>query len=131
MKENERTEKERNNETIPCFLCGNSLEIKRSKRNKPYFICDPCGVQAFIRREKGIQTLGKMAAQGKLPGNSLNVAALLNRLAELREKHREIQERKGLFYFLAENNDLDLATAALEREIDEVRGILAEASKYK
>jgi len=40
-------------EKIPCFLCGYSIEVKNTVKGKPYFICDPCGLQAFIRITKG------------------------------------------------------------------------------
>jgi hypothetical protein len=42
---------------IPCFLCGRKLEKKMSKVLKPYFVCDPCGIQIFVRRKKGIELL--------------------------------------------------------------------------
>jgi len=34
--------------TLPCFICGKEVDIRLSKRNKPYMVCD-CGVQIFIR----------------------------------------------------------------------------------
>jgi DNA-directed RNA polymerase subunit RPC12/RpoP len=40
---------------IPCFLCGRKLET--SKSWKPYFVCDPCGIQIFVRGKKGIELL--------------------------------------------------------------------------
>lgn len=43
--------------SLPCFLCGRKLETRMSKHNKPYFVCDPCGIQLFIRREQGIKRL--------------------------------------------------------------------------
>lgn len=39
---------------FPCFLCGDLKEIRIDKNKKPYFICDPCGTQAFIRGKRGI-----------------------------------------------------------------------------
>ncbi len=42
---------------IPCFLCGRKLEKRTSKRKKPYFCCDFCGVQTFVRRKSGIERL--------------------------------------------------------------------------
>jgi len=42
---------------LPCFLCGKRLDKRTDKNNKPYFICNPCGMQVFIRRELGIQKL--------------------------------------------------------------------------
>jgi len=44
-------------EKIPCFLCGNQIEVKNTIKGKPYFICDLCGLQTFIRRARGIEKL--------------------------------------------------------------------------
>src|SRR5439155_20869134 len=43
---------------IPCLLCGKELEKRiTKKKGKPYFVCDPCGIQLFIRRKQGIERL--------------------------------------------------------------------------
>jgi hypothetical protein len=43
---------------LPCILCGRRLEKRTSRKNeKPYFVCDPCGIQLFIRRKQGIERL--------------------------------------------------------------------------
>ena len=34
---------------FPCPLCGAGLPILASKRKKPYFTCNACGVQVFVR----------------------------------------------------------------------------------
>ncbi|HEX2715091.1 MAG TPA: hypothetical protein VHM88_23125 [Candidatus Acidoferrales bacterium] len=40
-----------------CFLCGGRVEIKISKKNRPYFHCLDCYVQCFIRGDAGIRRL--------------------------------------------------------------------------
>ncbi len=42
---------------FPCPLCEKDLNIKLSKKNKPYIICDYCGIQLFIRKQEGIKKL--------------------------------------------------------------------------
>jgi len=42
---------------LPCFLCGRKLEKRTTKRGKPYFVCDRCGIQLFIRGRQGIERL--------------------------------------------------------------------------
>ncbi|MCK4782436.1 MAG: hypothetical protein KAV87_01700 [Desulfobacteraceae bacterium] len=37
---------------IPCWLCGSPVEVKNTKRNKPYLICEGCGLQTFVRHSK-------------------------------------------------------------------------------
>lgn len=39
---------------LPCFLCTTKLEKRIDKNGKPYFVCNPCGIQLFVRREHGI-----------------------------------------------------------------------------
>lgn len=46
-----------NSHSIPCLLCGAQLNQRTDKNGKPYFVCDPCGVQLFIRRKAGIERL--------------------------------------------------------------------------
>jgi len=45
------------NETLPCPLCEEELDIKISEKGKPYVVCDICGVQLFVRRPEGIKRL--------------------------------------------------------------------------
>src|SRR2546430_10895565 len=47
---------------LPCLLCGNKLEKRTDKNEKPYFVCDPCGIQLFVRRKQGIERLDKFIA---------------------------------------------------------------------
>src|SRR5437868_4200396 len=42
---------------LPCLLCGKKLPKRTDKNHKPYFVCDPCGIQLFIRRKQGIELL--------------------------------------------------------------------------
>ncbi len=41
---------------LPCLICGNEVEVRLSKKNKPYLVCD-CGVQVFVRYGKAEQLL--------------------------------------------------------------------------
>ena len=51
---------------FPCPLCGAGLPILTSKRQKPYFTCNLCGVQVFVRGKAGISRLNEMANSGIL-----------------------------------------------------------------
>ncbi len=50
---------------INCFLCQRLLEVRTSKKNKPYLVCDDCGIQVFLRVEKGMKRLERLL-QGKV-----------------------------------------------------------------
>ena len=50
--------KELRNKRFPCPLCEFKQEIRISeKNNKPYIVCDYCGVQLFIRKKEGVNKL--------------------------------------------------------------------------
>ena len=42
---------------VRCFLCSGQLQIRLTKKNRPYWICNDCGTQVFIRGDKGIARL--------------------------------------------------------------------------
>ncbi|MGD1019616.1 MAG: hypothetical protein ABSA12_09880 [Verrucomicrobiia bacterium] len=113
---------------IPCFLCGNGLEVRTSKRRKPYFICDPCGVQVFIRREGGIARLDKLLQSvsgltvdfSNAQGGVANLLGQINQLAELKAKLVEVQNRQGFMEFLTGDGSMALAEKAIKKEIAEI-----------
>ena len=45
---------------LPCFLCAAKLDKRTDKNLKPYFVCNPCGIQLFVRRPHGIKLLDKL-----------------------------------------------------------------------
>lgn len=122
---------------IPCFLCGNGLEVKNSKRGKPYFICEPCGVQVFIRREKGISRLNELLKSiGKnavnysgAQGRVFDLVAQINRLAELKGKLKEIQDKKGFMEFLTGDGSMALAEKVIVQEIQAIENQLKNRLK--
>ena len=40
---------------FPCSICGAPLDVRYTKKGKPYVICDSCGVQMFVRNGEGIR----------------------------------------------------------------------------
>jgi DNA-directed RNA polymerase subunit RPC12/RpoP len=45
---------------LPCFLCHKQLDLRISKTQKPYFICEECGMQIFVRGKRGIKRLEQL-----------------------------------------------------------------------
>jgi hypothetical protein len=81
--------------SMECFLCGGPVEIKISKKSRPYFHCLDCYLQCFIRGDKGIWRLAKLlqgdhdedtAAAAVLP-NFLEPPRIAARAAEKDESH--------------------------------------------
>ena len=48
---------------FPCPLCDATLEIGTTKKQKPYMICEPCGLQIFVRYQKGIERLAELSGR--------------------------------------------------------------------
>lgn len=48
---------------VKCFLCGRWPDVRISKKGRPYFVCDPCGMQVFVRGDKGIERLKKQVRE--------------------------------------------------------------------
>ena len=121
---------------IPCFLCGIELEVRHSKRDKPYLICDPCGVQIFIRREKGIDLLKGLLnflsqKETALYGLGVGVPrlfVLINQLEVLEEKRKNIESKVSVLDWLDPKNGSSEAIQVLEREIQKIRKALTNLS---
>ena len=45
---------------IPCFLCNEELEQRKDRNSHPYFVCDSCQVQVFVRGRQGIKKLREL-----------------------------------------------------------------------
>lgn len=69
------TEKKR---LFPCPVCGEGLEVRESKKGKPYVVCNGCGVQMFVRTEPGIRRFEKLVAEAE----ARNIWARLNDLEQ-------------------------------------------------
>ena len=51
---------------LPCPTCFKDLPQRTSRKNKPYFVCESCGVQVFVRFEKGIERLRQIGVTRRL-----------------------------------------------------------------
>jgi hypothetical protein len=79
---------------LPCFLCTTKLEKRTDKNGKPYFVCNPCGIQLFVRREHGIKLLEKLirdCEKNEIPFRQraqeiFKISALLTEITELRKQ---------------------------------------------
>lgn len=71
----------RDTKWFPCPVCLKPLDVRMSKRKKPYVICSPCGVQMFIRERAGIATFNDLVEQGRKEN-------MLARLAQLEQRYR-------------------------------------------
>jgi hypothetical protein len=53
------------NNSLPCTLCTQPLEQRADKNGKPYFVCDECGTQFFVRGARGKERLLALLSRAK------------------------------------------------------------------
>src|ERR1700676_1571194 len=87
---------------LPCFLCGKELEQRTAKSGKPYFVCDPCGTQFFVRRKQGIEKLAYLFRTIREHNLALRhhgqrlfeISATLNELSEVGSPYHGCPQRR-------------------------------------
>src|SRR5437868_5552536 len=90
-------------DSLPCFLCGDWLEQRIAKSGKPYFVCDTCGTQFFVRKKEGITRLGAVVEQLRKSGLTGAKPALLpaiqQKLSEIEGLKKEIKRQEDAMGF--------------------------------
>jgi transcription elongation factor Elf1 len=66
---------------FPCPVCTEPRDVRETKKSKPYLICDPCGVQVFVRGPAGIGEFNRLLQRTNNDG-------LLGRLKEMEQLYR-------------------------------------------
>ena len=119
---------------IPCFLCGKQLTKRIDKNEKPYFICDPCGAQIFVRRRQGIDNLSELIRT--LRGRDLPFrehAQVLYQiqavLAEIRGIKKEIKTLDSVFSVFSNDKDRRRTRKLLRARIDHLLSELEEIAR--
>jgi transposase-like protein len=64
---------------FPCPLCGEGLDVRETKKKKPYVVCDPCGIQLFVRGERGIRQFEQLVEKGQSDNFWAKIEALKER----------------------------------------------------
>jgi DNA-directed RNA polymerase subunit RPC12/RpoP len=106
-------------QVLPCFLCGRNLEKRTTKRRKPYFVCDGCGIQLFVRGKQGIEKLDQFfrnAAQAEIPYQQHaqhfhEMQAILKEIDDVQQAINKL----GISYFFSEEK-LRIRNALLKRK---------------
>src|SRR5687768_12672205 len=103
--------------TFPCPLCMSDLDLRRSRANKPYCVCNSCGVQVFFRGKKGIARLGEFTTHGGIgpvPTEFANAGAVFAHLERLRAYRNDLDDKRPLIF---SDKDLENAILATDFEI--------------
>jgi len=119
-------------QSLPCLLCVDQLEKRTDKNGKPYFVCNPCGIQLFVRRPHGIKLLEKLlsdAAKNELPFKHraeevYKIQALLTEIDGVKKQIERLQSQiKFLFPDEAKVRACNLLKTKLEnlfKELEEL-----------
>jgi len=80
---------------FPCPICGEGLEVRSSKKAKPYVICNACGVQLFVRTEPGIRKFETLVANAEAEN-------IWERLKKLEGQYRKKCPKCGKAFWVSE-----------------------------
>src|SRR3954463_10407074 len=97
---------------IFCFLCSQELGLRRDKNKKPYFVCDPCGVQIFVRGRQGIENLDQLIETLKerdfpFKKHSRTLHEIQATLTEMRGLEKELESLDSVFDVLASDKNIE------------------------
>ena len=91
---------------LPCILCGRKLDQRTDKNGKPYFTCDPCGTQFFIRRKRGMEKLEELIHELNKHGLAIaqraqslyEIRAILSEIDGLNSEIEKLDSQIGFFF---------------------------------
>jgi len=78
---------------FPCPLCTRGLDIRETKKDKPYVICDPCGMQLFVRNDTGIALFERLV-------DGAEERHIWQRLEELQQQYRKKCPECGRMFWI-------------------------------
>ena len=108
---------------LPCLLCGAKLERRTDKNLKSYFVCNPCGIQFFVRKEHGIELLEKLmreVAKNEIPFKQradqiFKIQALLTEITGVKQ---QIERLKSQIKFVFGDKDTIRACNLLKTKLE-------------
>ena len=119
---------------LPCILCGKKLDQRTDKNGKPYFTCDPCGTQFFVRRKQGIEKLEELIRELDKRGLSITqraqsfyeIQAILSEIDGLKCEIEKLDAQIGFFFV---DEDKVQARKSLKTRVQGLLMELEEISK--
>src|SRR5271157_3305857 len=108
---------------LPCFLCGEELDQRTDKNRHLYFVCDPCGMQIFVRRRQGIENLAQLIATLRAHDFPFRQHALVLHeiqavLTEIRGLKKELKALEGVLNIFSEDEHEERTRELLNRRIE-------------
>lgn len=117
-------------QAFPCPICGTGLDIRLSRKGKPYCVCDSCGIQMFFRGKTGIHRLRKildarMLIVGK-ESETDQALVLYNHIQQLRGRKKQLEAKQGL---ILRDEALASTIRAVDKQIERVQGELEKLGR--
>jgi uncharacterized Zn finger protein len=107
---------------FPCPLCGASMPIRLTRKQKPYCHCLSCMLQIFFRGKIAIHRLEKIIQSGILvSGDDSSVheaITLYNRVQLLKTQKLKLEEKRSLLF---SDEDLENAISVVQNEIERLQ----------
>lgn len=108
---------------IPCFLCSQELAQRKDKNEKPYFICDPCGVQIFVRGRQGVKNLAQLIETLKekdfpFREHARTLYRIQAVLTEIRGIEKEIRSLQSILDVVSPGKNKQRASKFLNKRIE-------------
>ncbi len=112
------TENVKYNRYFPCPVCKEMIPVKDTKNLKPYFICNDCGMQLFVRGKEGIKKFNSLVSE---LGKDFTTKELINKINYfdlLKNKLEEIKNKKPI---IGDDFDLNLQEKIIKKEMNKLR----------
>jgi hypothetical protein len=128
---------ETSSQIIPCFLCQQDIEIKSSKRGKPYLVCNSCGIQTFIRGKKGIKLFSDLITSINTKENQefnsrfLQLTALQGKINKFKAKRDKIKNDAAFWELMFPDKNRETIIASLDQEINRLEAELHSIEKNR
>lgn len=106
---------------FPCPVCFEMLEVRHDKNSKPYFVCNDCGIQLFIRGKNGIKKFKNLLPNYKLKVKSHKLVELVELIPKLNDKLSELEAKKPVF---GENKHLNLQAKIIKKQLNSLQKVM-------
>lgn len=121
---------------LPCPVCTEPLPVRVAKSKKPYFVCEHCGIQLFVRRREGIENLSRLLQQlaesdERLSRGTLAVTVAVSEMQAALIEIRAVRVELEKLGHSSGDRDLQRARAALRKRLRAAIQKLSGASEIR
>jgi len=121
---------------LPCILCGKKQDQRTDKNGKPYFTCDPCGTQYFVRRKQGIEKLEQLTrslSEHEIPIARhaqflYEIQGILSEINGLESEIEKLDVQIAIGFFFFANDDKIRARKLLKTRVENLLSQLEQIS---